>query len=521
MKNTRNLKINKYQFGNFSNFQPYGEMAGTAGNLIQGFSGGSDAGNIIGGVGQGVASGAMFGPIGMAAGGVLGGITSAIGNSKKRKQERAIKYEMQRQKDVANFNNSLAQSQQLQSEYYQQNGENVSTFYNGGYTSNLSYVNHNESLRTPDGSMYRAKGYNPRAKDDILVNLPENTGILSDSIKVPGSNKTFAEAGHELQKNMYKGNKEVGVIANTTNSINKWAANNKYNDYLSLQESVKQEKGLSNGTKELPSFNKGGVTTTNDYLKNYNIGFNNDMNNIPRVYDNRYVTGNVLNPIKTPDITLNKVQPDPYQKNNNFMGNVSGILGDTVNKIGTLAPTMYNIYRGTQNPEYEAPVMNPYAGSIIRNMSSRRFDPTEMYKRNRTATNIANYNANNITGSGQNMAFRLANAAMERSANADVNFRAQEINNMYKSDLASSMNNLGGQYTRAMELSNDLNARNRAATRDYTAKAMSQINEYSQMNQLMENQKGMDNKKLELYKILGRYGLTEKDLTNIQKLLKN
>ena len=153
-------------------------------------------------------------------------------------------------------------------------------------------------------------------------------------------------------------------------------------------------------------------------------------------------------------------------------------------------------------------------------MGRRNIDLQPMYDMNRRATNIANYNANNITSTGQNMAFRLANAAASRTANTDVAMKAQQLNNDYLGQRADMMNNIGQQYVREQNYSDDLNRRNQERTKEFTATALSQLNEWGQTKQLSNNRKLSDSQKYEIWKQLAKYGISQADLSNIDKILK-
>jgi hypothetical protein len=72
----------------------------------------------------------------------------------------------------------------------------------------MAYLDDGEMLRTPDGTI----GSIPeegKPTDSNLLNVPVGTQVLSDKIKVPGINKTFAEMGKKLMK---KSNKKANNI---------------------------------------------------------------------------------------------------------------------------------------------------------------------------------------------------------------------------------------------------------------------------------------------------------------------
>lgn len=82
------------------------------------------------------------------------------------------------------------------------------TFALGGSTNSLAYVDDGELLRTPDGQISKVPERG-KPTDSNLVNIPDGTRILSDSLKVPGTNKTFAQIGEKMIKNKKSKNKDI------------------------------------------------------------------------------------------------------------------------------------------------------------------------------------------------------------------------------------------------------------------------------------------------------------------------
>ena len=498
MKNTRNLKINKYEFG-VDQLGGYTGLASLGGGVISSITGNSEIGNILGGAGSGAMAGASFGVPGMIAGGALGALGGIFGNHAASEQEKKIRRIQKMQEDQRDYSKLSAFNNQQVLDYYSKNNKNIQTFKNGGVIGNeIAYVDDNESIRTPDGRMHTVNGFNPNKTDDVLASLPLGSGILSDKLIVPGTKNTFADMGNKLKQNMEKGSKNTGNIANTTNKLNKWAANLKYNEYLSLQNEISPKsntKGYALGTPLQQVINP---LTTGLLNAKSSVNINNV---IPNTYS--YPTN------------TNDQQSSGFNFNSTLKGLENGVYG-----LASLSPVLYNLSRGNKTPDYVAPNNNPYAGSILDTMSRRNIDLQPMYDMNRRATNIANYNANNITSTGQNMAFRLANAAASRTANTDVAMKAQQLNNDYLGQRADMMNNIGQQYVREQNYSDDLNRRNQERTKEFTATALSQLNEWGQTKQLSNNRKLSDSQKYEIWKQLAKYGISQADLSNIDKILK-
>ena len=319
-----NSSLNKdYDMNKFSNNNSSGMGAGIAsglmsqaGNLIDVFStpfqestattGGEAAVQSVADIGKGTATGAQIGmtvggPIGGIIGGVAGAVVGAIGrkgreaemtsftdydegtlgtgfrgfkNGKLREERKRVKM------NALNNRAAVAGTEYLQSEYAEENDNyNTNTFAQGGtIPSSLAYVDDGELISTPSGSISKVPEQgNP--VDSNLVSLPEGSRILSNTLKVPGTKKTFAELGEEMMtKRKSKGKDRFAENANRLNEMN----NKQIHDMLfAQQEAIKAKKGTKKEYKNLvEEFQTGGekgytyrynpVTGTFDYVKTSN-----------------------------------------------------------------------------------------------------------------------------------------------------------------------------------------------------------------------------------------------------------
>lgn len=154
----------------------------------------------------------------------------------------------------------------------------------------------------------------------------------------------------------------------------------------------------------------------------------------------------------------------------------------------SLAPVAYNFMQGLRTPEVESAVVNPYTPTVGSAMSRRRVNIEPVLAANRRSRSISNYNLSNTnSNTGINLAARTQAAAQEYASNADVYANRDNMNNQYLAEYANTMNNLGQQYVQNRVMTNDLNARNRAAARNYSSAAISQLGKWSQTQQLMNN----------------------------------
>lgn len=219
---------------------------------IQGIASGAEAGaklgSIIPGIGTrlGASIGATTGLIG-SGGSVqnntfyedptlnLGtGLVGAFKNKSLRK-----KYNEEK-KRVAGNRYSLSNTQRLQSEWAEDYDDNVYTMANGGQIpSSLAYVDDGELITTPQGDILEVPE-NGNPTDSNLVNLPEGSKILSDTLKVPGTKKTFAQLGKDMMSKKKSINK--GKYAENSAKLNQMNDTMIHDALFNFQEATKQNK---------------------------------------------------------------------------------------------------------------------------------------------------------------------------------------------------------------------------------------------------------------------------------------
>lgn len=253
-------KINKknvpaYAFG-MNQLPNYLGGANVLGSAISGLSGEGSTGDAIGSTLGSAASlaGAGFsigGPIGAAAGGVLGTAFGWIGARKRKKQME----QMRRRKETMNKTQlGMNAAANQTAEYWDDNGL-AYTYENGGILPDLAYVDNNEIIRGDDGTIMQVPNNRP-GTDNHLIDASNLESVLSDKIKRPGTNKTFAQEGKKLTR-MTKPSKGKDIFADNTNMLNKRNANLAYDNLLSEQEEVKAKKGIKPKKKGIPAYEKG------------------------------------------------------------------------------------------------------------------------------------------------------------------------------------------------------------------------------------------------------------------------
>lgn len=240
------------------------EGAGSGAQL--GMTIGGPVGDLVGGI-AGAAVG-LIGKKGKAAEmtsftdfdeGTLGtGLRGAFRNKKLRKRRAAIRLNAFQNREA------VAGTERLANEFNEDNTEfDTDVFeYGGKVPSSLAYVDDGELIQTPDGAVSKVPEQG-QPTDSNLVNLPEGSRILSNTLKVPGTNKTFAELGDKVMTR--KKSKGKDIYAQNADMLNEMNNKLMHDKLFAMQESIKAKKGIKNKTKELESFARGGDNTPAGY----------------------------------------------------------------------------------------------------------------------------------------------------------------------------------------------------------------------------------------------------------------
>lgn len=240
------------------------EGAGSGAQL--GMAIGGPVGDLVGGI-AGAAVG-LIGKKGKAAEmtsftdfdeGTLGtGLRGAFRNKKLRRRRAAIRLNAFQNREA------VAGTERLANEFNEDNTEfDTDVFeYGGKVPSSLAYVDDGELIQTPDGTVSKVPEQG-QPTDSNLVNLPEGSRILSNTLKVPGTNKTFAELGDKVMTR--KKSKGKDIYAQNADMLNEMNNKLMHDKLFAMQESIKAKKGIKNKTKELESFARGGDNTPAGY----------------------------------------------------------------------------------------------------------------------------------------------------------------------------------------------------------------------------------------------------------------
>lgn len=204
--------------------------------------------------------------------GTLGtGLIGAFSNKKLRRERNRIK------NNAWNNRSAVYGTAQLQSDFSEKYGQDevVSVAYGGTIPSQLVYADDGELINTPYGDINKIpeKG---KPTDSNLLNLPEGSRILSNTLKVPGTKKTFAEMGNKLiNKRKSKYTDKYSENSQKLNDMNNQIA---YDNLFALQEELKKKKGIKPKTKQLVQAAQNGDVVSgrhNTFFvnnKRYNLG---------------------------------------------------------------------------------------------------------------------------------------------------------------------------------------------------------------------------------------------------------
>lgn len=466
MKTKKLKRVPQYAFGADA-ISNWGNMSGKK----------PTAAGVIGGIGSGAAMGASIGgPWGAVIGGAIGGITSSIGSGGSV-NEQTGEYELpsgiaglfghsksyirNKAGRIKNGIQARQMSEQVAADYYQENGYNELSLSKGGVVpSTVAYLDDGEMLRTPDGTI----GSIPeegKPTDSNLLNVPVGTQVLSDKIKVPGTNKTFAEMGKKLMK---KSNKKANnIYAENSQMLNERNNQIAYQALLDQQEALKS-KQIKKNTAAYADGTKG--------IKPY--GYNKNMS------DFKYSDNNWL---------------------------------DLIDNIAALAGPIGNIFSGS--PErVETYTYDPVYGPTDYNI-----DP--ILKEATLSDRIARYNMANINhNTGANMAFGLQSAVNRNKAIANAYATKNNAENQMAFNNAQIANQWGQQYANARHLASVEQAQNDAAARNIRRKGFGDLSTRIQQISRDKRLTKRDSAVLEAMLPYLEYGMTSDQLTKLYNNLK-
>lgn len=473
--------------------------------------------NVIGGAATGAQMGSVAGPVGAIVGGAAGlatglvgkkgkisgggfyedptltlgtGIRGAIGNKGLKRRYEAAKTLAGQHRIGASIG---AQAQQEWDEDYDQNVYTME--FGGQIPSSMAYVDDGELINTPQGQILEVPEEG-KPTDSNLVNLPEGSRVLSDTLKVPGSKETFAQMGKRLMSKQKTKGKDI--YAENSAMLNEMNDQAIHDELFTIQEITKNKRSkVKNGiqaaadgdiitalrrntpnfftnasslaAKTLTSDNlvnsgewRGGVPywllSGSDYTTPINSTTTDNSVNIPNISvtptKTRRSTGTTISKPNRKSIV------EPINNEIDLSGEAISRVGDEVIPYETLVSTAINNQNKKNNnnenppkdkndwrkilgditsnisqmasPENFEAVYNPYADNIIRTMSGRKFDIAPAKRAIRENRAISNYNASQYNPT--------------TGANLAYRLQSQIAADKAISDLYSQKNNIDNQY---------------------------------------------------------------------------
>lgn len=563
MKNKKLKRVPRYAFGadaisNWGNMsgvdkanvvtQGVGAIGSMIGNATSGQK--PTAAGVIGGIGSGAAMGASIGgPWGAVIGGAIGGITSSIGSGGSV-NEQTGEYELpsgiaglfghsksyirNKAGRIKNGIQARQMSEQVAADYYQENGYNELSLSKGGVVpSTMAYLDDGEMLRTPDGTI----GSIPeegKPTDSNLLNVPVGTQVLSDKIKVPGTNKTFAEMGKKLMK---KSNKKANnIYAENSQMLNERNNQIAYQALLDQQEALKSKQikkntaAYADGTKGIKPYGYNKNMSDFKYYVDSRSNQNNGPRHIPssEVASRLGIPYNINAPIGNVD-TANARSSKYFNYTGNPgqlpVGNIYSTNSkkpktpsdnnwlDLIDNIAALAGPIGNIFSGS--PErVETYTYDPVYGPTDYNI-----DP--ILREATLSDRIARYNMANLNpNTGANMAFGLQSAVNRNKAIANAYATKNNAENQMAFINAQIANQWGQQYAIARHLASVEQAQNDAATRNIRRKGFGDLSTRIQQISRDKRLTKRDSAVLEAMLPYLEYGMTSDQLTKLYNNLK-
>lgn len=563
MKTKKLKRVPQYAFGadaisNWGNMSGVDKAnvvtqgVGAVGSMIGNATSGKKptAAGVIGGIGSGAAMGASIGgPWGAVIGGAIGGITSSIGSGGSV-NEQTGEYELpsgiaglfghsksyirNKAGRIKNGIQARQMSEQVAADYYQENGYNELSLSKGGVVpSTMAYLDDGEMLRTPDGTI----GSIPeegKPTDSNLLNVPVGTQVLSDKIKVPGTNKTFAEMGKKLMK---KSNKKANnIYAENSQMLNERNNQIAYQALLDQQEALKSKQikkntaAYADGTKGIKPYGYNKNMSDFKYYVDSRSNQNNGPRHIPssEVASRLGIPYNINAPIGNVD-TANARSSKYFNYTGNPgqlpVGNIYGTNSkkpktpsdnnwlDLIDNIAALAGPIGNIFSGS--PErVETYTYDPVYGPTDYNI-----DP--ILREATLSDRIARYNMANINpNTGANMAFGLQSAVNRNKAIANAYATKNNAENQMAFNNAQIANQWGQQYANARHLASVEQAQNDAATRNIRRKGFGDLSTRIQQISRDKRLTKRDSAVLEAMLPYLEYGMTSDQLTKLYNNLK-
>lgn len=445
----------------------------------------------------------LGGPIGGAIGGLAGVGMSIYQNQQMDEQKRLLA-------NQAKFANTRSLSNMVKSNYDMNNSSNTGI---PGFKDGLSqfmpqmpgmpnaYVSSEEVIKNPiTGKLDEVPGqYSQSNPDQVMTNLMPGSSVFSSNPKnqLPFGKSTPADIASKMAKIQSNADKVLsgkgGNIDKRTAELNK---SNIQKQTQNLDKMTYLQQAYSNPMSMLPKFNDGLTPWLDNKLFSSKMASEygdkwSAMSNLESMYNDFIsksnmpsnaekvsgisvpVSSSATRPMLSGQSSLKQDSTTSSKGKFNF----AGALSD----IASLSPVISNLF---DKPETTSPIFAQYMNPMISyNMAPELADMTDQSR-------ISRYNQSKLGGAG--MAYGSANYGQTLSNRSKVFSNANRFAAEQKAGYADRFNQVQGVDAAEMRRIQDVNMRNRAATRSTQRAGLTQLGQYAQNKQLMENQKMND-----------------------------
>lgn len=406
------------------------------------------------------------GPIGAAIGGVAGLVGGLFGGaSRKRQMKKMIANKNQQVQNTNNFNEGEADTSYLQQQYGIKHGS------------------------TQDDNLFN-NGKNADTK--INSNIPNSLVGKGETI-VNGDNGNL----QEVTNGSRVGTDDVKARILPQDAV----AGNKINSETG-KTFAQEMRPLSRMEKKLDRNSD----------RNSNIIAQNTADMVKRY----------TQPIAQQILAQQEQQLNNNKTNKYSNGKASDYLSAGLNNLANLAPSIYNIFKGSEATQTVSPqnfyTGNPYQQQALQALLQNKYNINPELDAIQRQQSIGKYNTRALGNeSGINRAMDVENNIEGQRQTADLLSKKQQIDQQNITNWSNAAMQAGAQqaaqYSDAEQKAYDINMRNSAAKNAYTVAGLQGMSDYNQNQQKNANQNKMDMFQLGLMQQL--YGLYHAD--SVQK----
>lgn len=192
---------------------------------------------------------------------------------------------------------------------------------------------------------------------------------------------------------------------------------------------------------------------------------------------NSYYTGNLPSvPGATPAPAETAKTAEAGKTKKSFDG-LDMPTGDELQLAGMVIPSLYNLGRGMlDTAETVSPTYNPYEDKALSTLKSRTYNSQAVQNQLDRTFAAGRQDINNLTSSTGSRLGNIQNLYSNLGQQkAMVDVQGQQMNNQYKADYASALDNFGRQRQAAEGTANEYNWANRVAKDQFLSEGVSNI----------------------------------------------